>query len=63
MYGKSLMNSEAKAMIWKMHGMKHVCQEHLSEHFKGKGHSSFLGNVSITLTYKTDGKDPKKREN
>ena len=43
--------------------MKHICQEHLFEHFKGEGHSSFLGNVSITLTYKTDGKDPKKREN
>ena len=38
-------------------------QEHLFEHFKSEGHSGFLGNVSITLTDKTDGKDPKRREN
>ena len=38
-------------------------QEHLFEHFKGESHSGFLGNVSITLMNKTDGKDPKRREN
>ena len=38
-------------------------QEHLFEHFKSKDHSGFLGNVSITLIDKTDGKDPKRREN
>ena len=38
-------------------------QGHLFEHFKSKGHSGFLGNVSITLIYKTDGKYPKRREN
>ena len=38
-------------------------QEHLVEHFKSEGHSGFLGNVSITLIDKTDGKDPKRREN
>ena len=38
-------------------------QEHLFEHFKSEGHSGFLGNVSVTLTDKTDGKDPKRREN
>ena len=38
-------------------------QEHLFEHFKSEGHSGFLGNVSITLIDKTDGKDPKRREN
>ena len=37
-------------------------QEHLFEHFKSKAHSGFLGNVSITLIDKTDGKDPKRRE-
>ena len=30
--------------------------EHLFEHFKSEGHSGFLGNVSITLIDKTDGK-------
>ena len=38
-------------------------QEHLFEHFKREGHSGFLGNVSITLIDKTDGKYPKKRKN
>ena len=38
-------------------------QEHFFEHFKSQGHSSFLGNVSITVTDKTDDKDPKRREN
>ena len=38
-------------------------QEHLFEHFKSEGHSGFLGNVSITLVDKTDGKDPKRKEN
>ena len=38
-------------------------QEHLFEHFKSEGHNGFLGNVSITLIDKTDGKDPKRREN
>ena len=37
--------------------------EHLFEHFKSEGRSGFLGNVSITLIGKTDGKDPKRREN
>ena len=38
-------------------------QKYLFEHFKSEGHSGFLGNVSITLIDKTDGKDPKRREN
>ena len=38
-------------------------QEHLFEHFKNEGDSGFLGNTSITLIDKTDGKDPKNREN
>ena len=38
-------------------------QGHLFEHFKSKGHSGFLGNVSITLIDKRDGKDCKRREN
>ena len=37
-------------------------QDHLFEHFKGEGHIAFLGNVSITLIDKIDGKDPKRRE-
>ena len=35
-------------------------QKHFLEHFKMEGHSGFLGNVSIILTDKTDGKDPKR---
>ena len=38
-------------------------QEHLFEHFNREGHSGYLGNVSMTLIDKTDGKDPKRREN
>ena len=38
-------------------------QEYLFEHFKRESHSGFLGNVSITLIDKTDGKDSKRREN
>ena len=38
-------------------------QEHLFEYFKIDGHSGFLGNVSVTLIDKTDGKNPKRREN
>ena len=38
-------------------------QENLFEHFKNELHSGFLGNISITLKDKTDGKDLKRREN
>ena len=37
-------------------------QEHLFAHFNSEGHSGFLGNVTITLIDKIDGKDTKKRE-
>ena len=38
-------------------------QEHLFDHFKSEDHCRFLGSVSITLIDKTDGKDPKRRQN
>ena len=38
-------------------------QEHLLEHFHSDGHNCFLENVEITLIDKTDGRDPKSREN
>ena len=38
-------------------------QQHLDEHFYTEGHNGFLGNVSISLIDKTDGSQPKKREN
>ena len=38
-------------------------QQHLCEHFYSEGHSGFLGNVFISLIDKTDGFQPKKREN
>ena len=51
-----------KAMI--ENAQNKVCtQEHSFEHFKSEGHGGFLGNVSITLIDKTDGKGPKRREN
>ena len=37
-------------------------QEHLFKRFNSMGHNGFLKNVSITLTDKTDGKNPKKRD-
>ena len=37
-------------------------QEHLYRHFSSSGHMGFLNDVSVTLLDKTDGSDPKKRE-
>ena len=45
------------------HSRKESCmQEHLFKHFNSMGHNGFLNNVSITLIDKTDGKNPKKRD-
>ena len=45
------------------HSRKESCmQEHLFKNFNSMGHNGFLNNVSITLIDKTDGKNPKKRE-
>ena len=38
-------------------------QQYLYEHFYSKGYDGFSGNVSISLIDKTDGFQPKKREN
>ena len=37
-------------------------QEHLFKHFHCRKHTGFLENVKITLINKTDGQNPKKRE-
>ena len=37
-------------------------QQHIFEHFSSKGHNSFLDDVSIIFTDKTDPKDPNKWE-
>ena len=37
-------------------------QEDLFKHLNSTGHNGFLNDVSITLIDKTDGKNPKKRE-
>ena len=37
-------------------------QEHFLKHFNSMGHNGFLNNVPITLIDKTDGKNPKKRD-
>lgn len=47
-------------MIGKMHGSKHVCKNNCLSILEVKGLSGFLGNNIIG---KTDGTDPKKREN
>ena len=52
-----------KAMIRKNAPNKACMQEHSFEHFKSELHSGFLGNLSITLIDKTDGKDLKRGEN
>ena len=38
-------------------------QEHLFRHFEENGHQGFLQDISITLIDKTDGSNPRKREN
>ena len=38
-------------------------QEHLREHFCSHDHNGFLEDVTITLTNKTKGKEPKNKEN
>ena len=43
--------------------MKVVLQQHLYEHIYSEGHNGFLGNISISLIDKTNGFQPKKREN
>ena len=42
---------------------EHCMSEHLYEHFFNDGHNGFIKDVVITLIDKTDGKDPKNREN
>ena len=45
------------------HSRKDSCMhEHLFKHFNSMGHNDFLNNVSMKLIDKTDGKNPKKRE-
>ena len=47
----------------KKHSLKETCmQEHLIKHFNSMRQNVFLNNISITLIDKTDGKNPKKRE-
>ena len=43
--------------------MKHVSKNICLHILKSEDYSGFLGNISITLIDKTDGKDPKRREN
>ena len=38
-------------------------QENLYEHFYSDGHNGFLDEVTVALTNKSDGKDPKNTEN
>ena len=37
-------------------------EEHLFKHFNSMRRNGFLNNISITFIDKTDGKNPKKRE-
>ena len=63
MSGKPLMNSDLDGTIGKMHGMKHVCKNICLNILKARIIVVFLEMFSITLIDKTDGKDPKTREN
>ena len=47
----------------KLHRNESCMQQHLYEHFCSKGHSRFLGNVSVNLIDKTDGFQAQKRDN
>ena len=38
-------------------------QEHLYGHFCSHGHNDYLEEITITLTKKINGKDPKNKEN
>ena len=67
MYAKSPMNSVldetiTKTMIRKMYRMMHVYRN-ICLRISKVNVTVFLGNVSITLIDKTNGKDPIKREN
>ena len=42
---------------------KPCMQKHLFEHFHSDGHNGFLEDFAVTLIDKTDGRDPKNREN
>ena len=42
---------------------EHCMQQHLCEHFCSHDHNGFLEDVTITLTNKTKGKEPKNKEN
>ena len=42
---------------------KPCIQGHLYEHFYSDGHNGFFEDIAITLIDKTDGRDPKNREN
>lgn len=42
--------------------MSLVLKEHLFEHFNSEGHNGFLYDILVNFIYKTDGKNPTKRE-
>ena len=42
---------------------EHCMQEHLYGHFCSHGHNDYLEEITITLTKKINGKDPKNKEN
>ena len=53
-------------IIYFIYYLYYICicmQQRLYEHFYREGHNGLLGNVSISSIDKTDGVEPKKREN
>ena len=66
--GQSVDQSRSRWNSYKSYSRRHgqgaTCmQQHLFNHFCISGHCSFLEDVSLTFTDKTDPSDPLKREN
>ena len=53
---------KSKSNSRKFDGKESCIKEHLYRHFSSPGHRRFFNDVSVTLIDKTDGSDPKKRE-
>ena len=58
-----LRSNNSKDNDRKFQRNENCMQQHLYEHLYSEGYNRFLENVSISLINKTDGSQPKKREN
>ena len=65
--GKTTDDFRYRSKNYKCHSRKRdrkesFMQEHLCKHFSSQDHTEFFNDVSVILIDKTDGSDPKKRE-